>query len=147
MGSPSASPLQPLAAGLVTFAGGVWSFSGKGFIIPVVHAAAGVFDLGIDFGILGTTLDAVPVPVTGFPLDPTPDPNARSIITVRGPFPTVVFNIAVRYLVTPAIGIVALQVLLANAANALVDPPATGFDVFLFKGLGGDRAGPQLTFP
>src|SRR5271154_2294850 len=105
MGSPSASPLQPLAAGLVTFAGGVWSFSGKGFIAPVVHAAAGVFDLGIDFGTLGTTLDAVAVPVAGFPPDPTLDPNARSISSGRGPFPTGVFNIAVRYLVNPAVGI------------------------------------------
>jgi len=147
MGSPSAAPLQPLVAGLVTFVGGAWGFSGKGCIAPVVHAGAGIFDLGIDFGIYGTTLDAVVVPVAGFPPDPTLDPNARSIITVRGPFPTGIFNIAVRYLVNPAVGIVAVQVLLANVANALTDPPVTGFDVVVFKGLGGDRAGPQLTFP
>jgi hypothetical protein len=87
------------------------------------------------------------VQVRVFPPDGTPDPDVRSVVNVRGPFPTGIFNIAVRYVASPTLGVGAplVQVLLANAGNVLVDPPVTGFTLIVWKGLGGDRAGPQLT--
>lgn len=150
MGSASAAPLQPLVAGLVTFAGGVWGFSGKGCLPIVGHPAAGAFLLAFDPGELGLTgaVQAITVPVRGFPPDPTLDPDVRSIVTVRGPFPSLIFNISARYIAgAPGVGAPVMSVMLASNANVLIDPPATGFDVIVWKGLGGDRAGPQLTFP
>jgi hypothetical protein len=87
--------------------------------------------------------------VGGFPPDPTLDPDVRSVVIVRGPFPSGIFNISVRYVASATVGVGApvMGVMLANAGNVLTDPPATGFDVIVWKGLGGDRAGPQLVFP
>lgn len=147
MADYSAAPVQPIVAGLVSFAAGVWSFSGKGCQAFVGHAA-GNFLLLLDPGLIGNAgaVQALPVQVPGFPPDATPNPDVRSIVTVRGPFPSGIFNIAVRYTTDPAAGVgaIAIQVLLANAANVLTDPPVGGFDILVWKGLGGDRAGPQL---
>jgi hypothetical protein len=48
----AAAPLQPIVSGLVTFAGGAWSFSGKGCFPQVAHPGAGIFDLGLDPGLI-----------------------------------------------------------------------------------------------
>jgi hypothetical protein len=144
----AAAPVQPIVSGLVTLAAGVWSFSGKGCLPAVGHTGAGIFLLGFDPGLPGNAgaVQPLPVQVRGFPPDPTADPDVRSIVMVRGPFPSGIFNIAVRYITSPFAGVGApvVQVLFANAGNVLTDPPAGGFDLIVWKGLGGDRAGPQL---
>jgi hypothetical protein len=143
-----ASPIQPILAGLVTFTGGVWVFSGKGVgPVGVGHIGAGIFALPFDAGLIGNAgaVQPIPVQVPGFPADPTPDPDVRSVVTLRGPFPTGIFNIATRYVfASAAVGAVSVEVVFANASNVLTDPPAGGFDIIVWKGLGGDRAGPQL---
>lgn len=149
MPDSAAAPLQPIVSGLVTFAGGAWSFSGKGCLPTVVHVGAGDFQLTLDAGLIGNAgaVQPLPVQVLGFPPDTTLDPDVRSVVTVRGPFPSGIFNIAVRYITsfTPGVGAVVIEVLFANVANVFTDPPAGGFDLVVWKGLGGDRAGPQLT--
>lgn len=144
----AAAPLQPIVSGLVTFAAGAWGFSGKGCLPIVGHVGAGIFLLGLDQGLIGNAgaVQGLPVQVPGFPADLTPDPDVRSVVMVRGPFPTGIFNIAVRYITSPfaGVGAPAVQVLFANAGNVLTDPPVGGFDLIVWKGLGGDRAGPQL---
>jgi len=144
----AAAPLQPIVSGLVTFVAGAWSFDGKGCKPAVGHPGAGIFVLTLDSGLIGNAgaVQALPVPVPSFPVDPTPDPDVRAVVTVRGPFPTGIFNKSVRYVTSPFPGVGApfVEILLADVANVLADPPASGFDIIVQKGLGGDRAGPQL---
>jgi hypothetical protein len=148
MADYAAAPIQPIVEGFVTLNGAApASFDGKGCEPLVVHPGPGVFELVLDAGLIGNSgaVQAIPVQVSGFPPDFTPDPCVQTIVNIFG-FPNGIYNIAVRYIasIVPNQGALVVQVIMANVGNVLTDPIATGFNIIVWKGLGGDRAGPQV---
>lgn len=130
MSDYAAAPIQPIVQGLLTVAGVVPTFSGRG-VSDVARFAAGVYDLTLDEGLIGN----------GGEIDPA---KARAIVTVRGSATnaltdgTTITSVAVSYN-TPGAdgGMTVMRITLAGGSPlAVIDPTGTdagGVEVILFK--------------
>jgi hypothetical protein len=143
----AAAPIQPIVEGIVTFPGGPGTqpfFDGKG-VSAITRAAGfplGVYILTLDAGLPGNA-GAVPFaasslqpPAPAFP----PDPDVRTMVTPITTFPAVAFvqSIGVSYIPSALSGVGAPQIeIVITEAVFLPFDPANGFQVVVWRGLGG----------
>jgi len=128
------TPFQPIVQGVVTFDAfdnPVFTGEGVSEIARPAGFPVGAFLLTLDEGLPGNA-GAVPPG-----LSPINDPNVRTMITMRGAGVPPISNItatAVLYLVSPAVGVGADQILVVTRTNppAPADPVA-GFEMIVWR--------------
>lgn len=148
----AAAPIQPIVQGLLTvdIVGGVPvpTFQGKG-VSAVTRTAGGVqivYELTLDEGLPGNAGELQPSPIDlGPPLVLGPQPDARTLINIRGsltnviPGGTSIVATGVTYAVAGMDGgFTEVLLVFTDATPAAVDPTgavASGVEIIVWKGL------------
>ncbi len=154
----AAAPIQPIVQGLLTVAivagTPVPTFEGKGVssvmrtVAPTVPPDI-IYTLILDVGLPGNAGELQPGPLLGTPPLPGPQPDARTLINIRGSAMnsvaggTSIVATGVTYAQpTPGGdgGFTAVLLVFTDTTPAAVDPMGTvasGVEIIIWKGLGG----------
>lgn len=150
MADYAAAPIQPILQGLVTIdQNNNPQFFGRGAsaVARITGQLVGCFQLTLDQGLPGNAGAIEPVPTASEAIPGPPfssaDPDARTMITVRGtgtPPVTTIAEIVVQYgFSTPppplGTGHNIVFATFADSTGAFTDPPA-GFEIILWLGVG-----------